>query len=262
MLPLLSVLLSTATAGAAGLSTSPAIAPDDPRPYSERVDAALTGASSCQEQLLQLEQRAMVGSSHSTTTRSTVRTRMVDGAWQVLEVLKLEQDNDSLVMEGEDGRPFVMPMIGRPSRGDGSAKDRSNSEELLEHLVGQVSTEWVEARPEGGVLLRRIYKERSRRDGPVRRNQLLASFDESGVLETISVDFELPSRAAPLVRVRALDLELKLRPDGHLQSQDLRIAVRGLGIPASMHFFVDTADHRPCSPGGAEGERGAGEDGA
>jgi hypothetical protein len=52
------------------------------------------------------------------------------------------------------------------------------------------------------VRLRRIYKERSRRDGPVRRNQLLADFDESDVLETISVDFELSSRAAPLVRVR------------------------------------------------------------
>jgi hypothetical protein len=237
---------------------SPAIAPDDPRPYSERVDAALTGARGCQEQLLQIEQRVEVGSKHSGATRSTVRARMADGAWEVLEVLKLELDNDKLVMEGEDGRPFIMPMIGRPRRTDGSAKDRSNSEELLEHLVGQVSTEWVEARPEGGVLLRRIYKERSRGDGPVRRNQLLARFDEDNVLETISVDFDLPARAAPLVRVRDLDLELKLRPDGHLQSQDLRIGVRGMGIPASMRFVVDAADHQPCAVSGGEGERAAG----
>ena len=236
--PVLAALLALAPARAA--------TDEDPTPFGERVDAAMGGASSCAEMLLDVHQTTSVGQRHSTTTHVQLRARLDHDSWTPLETLVEDLGNEELVLTDDDGSPFVLPLMGRSPKADGSHADASNADAMVDELLHRVHTEWLEPQPGGAMRLRRVYREKGHRDGTVTRNQLVADFAPDQTLTHIKLTMDLPKRVGPMVRVRGLVLEMDLAADGQLERETLDIFVRGLGIPARIQRRLAASAHRPC----------------
>lgn len=220
---------------------------DDPAAHVARLEAALDGARSCREQTLHIDQTNAVRPLGSTTLRGRVRARLDHKHWSLLSVRVDDPGNGRVRIDGGDGSPFLFPVVGTVTDREGQPIEAGYSEQLVALLRTEAYTEWLEPRPEGGVLLRRVYRERGgRRDAP-RRNQLVAHFSGADVLERIEVVMDLGVRPALLVKVSALEVDLRLDAQGHVVEEQLYVKARMGGLMGlELQRRLWTSEAGPC----------------
>ena len=222
--------------------------PDDPAAHVARLEAALDGARSCRELTLHVEQTNAARPLGSTTLRGRVRARLDHRHWSVLAVRVDDPGNGRVRIDGGDGSPFLLPVVGTVTDRQGRPIEAGYSDQLVALLRTEAYTEWLEPRTEGGVLLRRVYRERGGRSGAPRRNQLVAWFDEDDVLERIEVGMDLGVRPALLVKVRALEVDLRLDAQGHVREERLAVKARIGGIMGlDLQRRLWTSEPIPCT---------------
>lgn len=221
--------------------------PDDPAAHVARLEEALDGARSCRELTLHVEQTNAARPLGSTTLRGRVAARLDHQHWSLLSLRLDDPGNGRVRIDGGDGSPFLFPVVGTVTDRQGQPIEAGYSEQLVALLRTEAYTEWLEPGPAGGVLLRRVYRERGgRRDSP-RRNQLVAWFDEDDVLERIEVGMDLGVRPALLVKVSVLEVDLRLGADGHVLEERLRVKARMGGLMGlEIERRLWTSEARPC----------------
>ena len=198
---------------------------------------------------MQMAQTNDAGVLGTTALAGVVRAQLDHKLWTVLSSDLTDPGNGRVTIDGGNGRLLLMPVMGTVLKSDGQPLEGSYSAEILALVHSEVHTEWLEPADDGGVLLRRVYKERgSKRDNP-KRNELIGTFGPGGGLQQVVVTVDMGTRVAAVVRVREVALDIHLDGDGMLVSEALMVGARVGPMRLSLSRQLQVVSSEPCSVG-------------